>query len=353
MKKKALIIFGGVSSEHDVSLISATSVIKNIPQEKYEIIMLGITKQGNFYRFNGSPDSLANDGWLSDAKLLERCVISCDREHHGIIHLPSGKIEYIDVAFPVLHGKNGEDGTMQGLLEIAGIPYVGCNTASSAVCMDKAITNAMCDFFGIAQAKWRSFTKYDYNSNKNMLLSKAADYLGFPIFVKPANAGSSVGISKADNIGELSAACEKAFKQDKKIVLEQGIDGVEVECAVLGNEEPIASAVGEIVPCNDFYDYDAKYIDNSTELYVPARLSDEKTNEVRAAAVEVFKALGCSGLARVDFFVQRSDGKVLLNEPNTIPGFTSISMYPKMFAYSGVSYGDLLDRLLTLAAEKA
>ena len=353
MKQKVLVLFGGVSSEHDVSLNSACSVIKNIPADKYEIIPMGITKDGRCYIYNGSPDMLPEGKWLEDKENLEPAVISTDRSHHGIIRLANGaEIEKIDVVFPVLHGKNGEDGTMQGLLEIAGLPYVGCGTAASVACMDKAVTNAMADFYGIPQAKWVAFDKHAYSGNKTALLANAAEKLGFPIFVKPANAGSSVGISKAKNLEELEAACEKAFEHDKKLVLEEGVIGMEVEVAVMGNEEPVASVVGEVVPCNEFYDYDAKYLANESELHIPARLSEEKLEEVRKAAVNAYRALGCEGFTRVDFFVRTSDGEIMLNEPNTIPGFTSISMYPKLFAASGVPYSELLDRLLKLAMER-
>lgn len=352
MKKKVLVLFGGVSSEHDVSLNSASSVMKNIPSDKYDIIPMGITKDGRCFVFNGSYDLLPESGWLKDEALLEPAVISCDRSHHGIIRLAQGgKVEHIDVVFPVLHGKNGEDGTMQGLLEISGIPYVGCNTAASAICMDKAVTNAMADFNGIPQAKWTAFDKYAYSGNKTALLSAAAEKLGYPIFVKPANAGSSVGISKAKNLAELEAACEKAFAHDTKVVLEEGIVGVEVECAVMGNSEPVASVVGEVVPCNEFYDYDAKYLANDSELHIPARLPEETLKAVQDAAVRAYRALGCTGFTRVDFFVC-DNGDILLNEPNTIPGFTSISMYPKLFAASGVPYPELLDKLLQLAMER-
>lgn len=352
MKKKVLVLFGGVSSEHDVSLKSASSVMKNIPADKYDVVPMGITKDGRCFVFNGSPDLLPDGNWLNDESLLEPAVISCDRSHHGIIRLSDGaKVERIDVVFPVLHGKNGEDGTMQGLLEISGIPYVGCNTAASAICMDKAVTNAMADFHGIPQAKWTAFDKYAYSGDKTAVLTAAAEKLGFPIFVKPANAGSSVGISKAKNIAELEAACEKAFEHDTKVVLEEGIIGVEVECAVMGNNEPVASVVGEVVPCNEFYDYDAKYLANESELHIPARLSDDMLKNVQNAAIKAYRALGCAGFTRVDFFVC-ADGSILLNEPNTIPGFTSISMYPKLFAASGVPYSELLDKLLQLAMER-
>ncbi len=351
--KKVLVLFGGVSSEHDVSLNSASSVIKNIPAEKYEVIPMGITKDGRCYIYNGSPDMLPDGKWLADKENLEPAVISSDRAHHGIIRLGNGaEIERIDVVFPVLHGKNGEDGTMQGLLEIAGIPYVGCGTAASSACMDKAVTNALADFYGIPQAKWVAFDKHAYSGDKAALLANAAEKLGFPIFVKPANAGSSVGISKAKNLEELEAACEKAFEHDKKLVLEEGVVGMEVEVAVLGNEEPAASVVGEVVPCNEFYDYDAKYLANESELHIPARLPEEKLKAVQAQAIRAYRALGCEGFTRVDFFVRTSDGEIMLNEPNTIPGFTSISMYPKLWAASGVPYSELLDKLIELAMEK-
>ena len=213
MKKKVLVLFGGVSSEHDVSLNSASSVIKNIPSDKYDVVKMGITKQGESFVYNGDADMLPEGRWLEDKANLVPAVISTSRAHHGIIRLAEGaEIERVDVVFPVLHGKNGEDGTMQGLLEIAGIPYVGCNTAASAICMDKAYTNAMADYHGIPQAKWVAFEKYSYDKS---MLAEAAEKLGFPIFVKPANAGSSVGVGKARNLDELVSACENAFVHDK------------------------------------------------------------------------------------------------------------------------------------------
>ena len=350
----ALILFGGVSSEHDVSVVSAKSVIENVPTDKYNVIMVGISKDGRWYLYNGDVANLPEDKWLEDTAHLTKAVISPDRNDHGLLVFEADGVKtvHIDVAFPVLHGKNGEDGTIQGFLQVAGIPYVGCDMLASACCMDKVMTNTLADAAGIPQAKWLGFNSYDYNKNAEEYINKAADYLGFPIFVKPANAGSSVGVSKADSKEALAVAIEKAFREDSKLVLEEGIDGVEVECAVMGNDEPIASVCGEVVPCNDFYDYEAKYVNPASELHIPARLSDEKHEEVRAAARNAYKALGCSGLTRVDFFVRKSDGLVMLNEPNTIPGFTSISMYPKMFAASGVPYAELIDKLFNLALEK-
>ncbi len=350
----ALILFGGVSSEHDVSVISAKSVIENTPADKYNVIMLGITKDGKWFKYDGDVANLPEDKWLEDTENLTKAVISPDRNDHGLLVFePDGvKTIKIDVAFPVLHGKNGEDGTIQGFFQLAGIPFVGCDMLASASCMDKVMTNTLADAAGIPQAKWLGLNEYDYGKNPDSYIDKAADYLGFPIFVKPANAGSSVGVSKADDKTSLAVAITKAFKEDSKLVLEEGITGMEVECAVMGNEEPIASVCGEVVPCNDFYDFEAKYINPASELHIPARLSEEKLEEVRTAARNAYKALGCSGLTRVDFFVRSSDGLVMLNEPNTIPGFTSISMYSKLFAASGVSYPELVDKLFNLALEK-
>lgn len=352
--KNVLFLFGGASSEHDVSVVSARSVIENTPSDKYNLILVGITKDGRWLKYDGDTSKLPEDKWLEDESCLTKAVISPDRADHGILVFGKDGVEkiHIDVAFPVLHGKNGEDGTIQGFLQLAGIPFVGCDMLSSACCMDKIMTNTLADAAGIPQARWLGAVKYDYDKNREQYISRAEEYLGFPIFVKPANAGSSVGVSKATDRETLIAAIDKAFKEDSKLVLEEGVVGQEVECAVLGNEEPIASVCGEIVACNDFYDYEAKYINPASELHIPARLSEEKMNEVREAACNAYKALGCSGLARVDFFVRSSDGKVMLNEPNTIPGFTAISMYPKLFDASGVPYSELIDRLLTIAMEK-
>lgn len=351
--KNALIIFGGVSSEHNVSCVSATSVIKSTPKDKYNVVMLGITKEGEMYLYTGDVENLANDGWLNDKENLKKATISTNHSDHGILVLDNGKFELIkiDVCFPVLHGKNGEDGTMQGLLTIAGIPYVGCNTMASAVCMDKAMTNAICDVNGIAQAKWKYITKYDFSTNGKEFSKECEEYLGLPVFIKPANAGSSVGVRKAKSVDEIYSALEYAFQFDDRVVVEEGIDGAEVECAVMGNDEPFAGAVGEIEPCNEFYDFDAKY-ESDSGLHIPARISEEKIKEIQEKAVKAYKAWGCSGLARVDFFVRYSDGAVLLNEPNTLPGFTSISMYPMLMKAVGIPVSELIDKLFCYAIEK-
>lgn len=351
--KKALIIFGGASSEHFVSCVSASYVISHIPTDKYEVVTVGITRDGEWYLYEGDVSLLPEDKWLTSGKCT-KAAVSPDRKDKSLIVFRDDKVEKIkiDVAFPVLHGKNGEDGTIQGLFELAGIPYVGCDYCSSACCMDKAITNTLADSAGICQAKWLSCVAEEYREIKDSFLKKAEEYLGYPIFVKPANAGSSVGVSKAVDRASLEKAMEVAFKEDRKVVLEEFIDGFEVECAVLGNRDARAMSVGQIKPANEFYDYEAKYENDNSELYIPAHIPEETIEEVRRMAVRVYKELGCSGLSRVDFFVTKKDGRVVFNEINTIPGFTPISMYAKLCEYSGISYSQLVDRLLMLAQER-
>ena len=353
-KKRIAVIFGGVSSEHSVSCVSAKNILENIDKEKFEVYMLGITSDGKWYLFEGDTALLPDDKWI-DEKYITPAFISPDSSHHGIVVLKESGAEIIrlDAVHPVLHGKNGEDGTIQGLFQLAAIPFVGCDHLSSAVSMDKAFTNMTADVAGINQAKWLSAIKYDYDKNSEKFLKQAEEYLGFPIFVKPANAGSSVGISKAKDINSLKEGIEKAFKEDRKVVLEEFIDGYEVECAVLGNNEPEASTVGEILPSNEFYDFEAKYVSGDSGLVIPAaNISKEKIEEVRALAVKAYKAIGCAGLSRVDFFVGKENGRVYFNEINTLPGFTAISMYPKLWEACGVSYQELLTKLIELALER-
>lgn len=344
------LIFGGVSSEYEVSLLSATSVLENINWENYDIHMIGITKDGRMFRYTGDIAAIASDNWQGEHCVP--CILSPDRSHHGIVLLgETPEVIRLDCVFPVMHGKNGEDGTIQGLLSMAGIPYVGCGYLASAACMDKAVTHTLLEAAGIRGAKWKSVLDVEYQRDKAGVLALLERELGFPCFVKPANAGSSVGVSKAADPAELEAAMALAFAHDRKVVVEESVVGLELECAVLGNEEPIASCIGEIVPCNDFYDYDAKYLANRTETFIPARIPEETAEEIRRIAIRAFCAMGCAGFSRVDFFL-RSDGAILLNEINTIPGFTSISMYPQLFAASGIPYSELIDRLCGLALEK-
>lgn len=351
-KTVVAVIFGGVSSEHEVSLMSARSVLENIPSDLYEAVMVGITKEGRWLRFCGSPDALEGGLWQNQPENLTPVCLSPDRSTGGLLVLEEGSwsVQKIDVVFPVLHGKNGEDGTIQGLLELSGIPYVGCGVLSSAMCMDKAVTHTILDNAGIPTAKWQQVQQYemaDYDKVEKRLIA----YLGFPMFVKPANAGSSVGVSKASDREGLKRALDIAFREDSKVVVEVAINGIEVETAVVGNLDAEAAAVvGELVPAAEFYDYNAKYIDGTTQLYIPARLPEETTERLRTMAVKAYKALGCRGLTRVDFFVL-PDGGILLNEPNTLPGFTSISMYPKLWQASGLGYGQLIHRLLRHALE--
>ena len=350
--KNLLVVFGGCSSEHDVSTVSAKSVLQNIPRNKYNVYMIGISKAGNWYLYEGDIEKLPNDEWLQTDQITP-AVVSPDRSVHGISIFHGDKVEniYIDAAFPVLHGKNGEDGTIQGLFQLAGIPFVGCDSTSSAVSMDKILTNTVADKNNIAQADWDYITKYDYETG-NKSLEEIANKLGYPIFVKPANAGSSVGVSKAHNFTELEAALELALVYDDRILFEQFIDGFEVECAVLGNDSVMTGVVGQIVPANEFYDFNAKYDNSASVLNIPAAVSETIREAVAGQAIRAYKALGCSGFSRVDFFVRKSDEKIMFNEINTIPGFTSISMYPKMIEAAGISYPDLCDKLIELAISK-
>ena len=348
--KNVLVIFGGASSEYEVSLRSSASVLRNINREKYNVFTLGITKDGRWLFYDGDIDSIENNSWAE--KNTVSAIISPDKSEKSLLVFKGENIEKIkiDIIFPVMHGKNGEDGTIQGIFEMADIAYVGCTPLAGAMCMDKAITNTICDAAGIPQAKWVAFTKYELDNNK-VDLKSAVDYLKFPIFVKPANAGSSVGITKAHNEEELEKALEIAFKEDRKVVLEETLVGRESECAVMGNDEPVASCVGEILPTAEFYDYEAKYINDSTGLAIPAQFPDGVEAKVQEAAKKAYLALNCSGLSRVDFFLL-DDGRICLNELNTLPGFTSISMFPKLFAKVGVPYSELIDRLLKYAEEK-
>lgn len=353
MVKNLLVIFGGCSSEYSVSLRSAASVLRNLDSSKYNVITLGITKDGAWYLYNGDIDSIENDCWFNDEDTTP-AILSPDKKDKSLIVLNDmGAYEKIaiDVIFPVLHGKNGEDGTIQGIFELAGIPYVGCGLLASGMCMDKAVTNTLADAAGIDGAKWAAFTETEYREAR-VNLAAIEEKLGYPIFVKPANAGSSVGISKAHNHMELLSALDIAFQNDYKAVLEETLVGREIECAVMGNTQPVASCIGEILPTAEFYDFDAKYIDNSTGLAIPADLPESVSEKVRAAAVNAYSTLGCEGLSRVDFFLC-NDGRICLNEINTLPGFTSISMFPKLFGQVGIPYAELLDRLIEYAEERA
>lgn len=350
-KKLALgLIFGGASSEYEVSLLSSSSVLNHINEEHYDIHKIGITKDGRMLRYDGPVEAISDGSWVGGN--CTPCVLSPDRSHHGYILL-GGQPEIIrlDCVFPVLHGKNGEDGTIQGLLTLAGIPFVGCGVLACAGCMDKIMTHTILDAAGVPGAKWRYTTETAYRKDEDAFRRIVEQELHYPCFIKPANAGSSVGITKAKNSTDFAAGMELALKHDSRIIVEEAITGMEIECAVLGNEEPVASPLGEIVPVKEFYDYNAKYIDGTTATYVPARISTESAKAIRATAVQAYKAVCCTGLSRVDFFL-KEDGGIILNEINTIPGFTSISMYPQLFVAAGISYPELIDRLIALAMER-
>lgn len=350
-KKTVAVLFGGASSEHAVSLMSAASVLRNIPADRYDVVMVGITKDGRWFRFTGDIAMLDNDTWESHPD-NRTAFFAPDQSIRGLVVKDgdSFTVTPVDVVFPVLHGKNGEDGTLQGLLQMNGIPFVGCDLLSSAACMDKGVTNTLLEAAGVPQAKFLWLYARDYDSKKAAIRSQIEQRLGgYPVYVKPANAGSSVGVSKVHDESELDAAIAKASEEDGKIVIEENIVGQEVECAVLGNEEPKASIVGEISTDADFYDYEDKYINGTSQLHIPAHIPEKTAEEIRRTAVHAYRSLGCGGLSRVDFFVRKSDGKIFLNELNTLPGFTSISMYPKLWEKTGLPYGELLDTLIRLA----
>ena len=355
-KKVIAILFGGASSEHEISRLSASSIIKNISKEKYELILVGITKNGEWFLYTGDIANIANGEWESDNTNKKPAFISPDSSIRGLIICENQKysIIKIDAIIPALHGKNGEDGTIQGLLQLARIPFVGCDTFSSAACMDKITTNITLKYAGIKKAKFAFITKNYFYSNKEKCIEYIEKTLPFfPLFVKPSNAGSSVGISKVYSQDDLIKSIETALLEDNRVLIEEGINGQEVECAVLGNDDPIASICGEIVPSNDFYDYEAKYISNNSKLYIPAHIDEEISNKIRKIALNAYKIIGCSGLARVDFFVEKNTNEIYLNEINTFPGFTNISMYPKLFEHTGISYSDLIDKLINLSFERA
>lgn len=349
-KLSVCVLFGGISPEHEVSLRSAESVLNNLDKEKYNVFPVGITKSGEWILYGGEDYSALPSGeWLHCEK-NRRAAISPVRGQ-GLLNFEGDCVvrEHIDVVFPVLHGENGEDGSVQGLLQLAGIPYVGPNVAASATCMDKTLTKLVADRAGIRQADWRLVTAQE-TENEAVLESLEAAF-AYPMFVKPAGTGSSVGVAKVKNREALRTALQNAAKFDKKILVEEFINGREIEVAVLGNDAPAASVCGEIDSGTEFYDYDAKYLSDCARLYIPARIDEETSERVRDTAVRVYGAMGCRGLSRVDFFVTYDKNEIVFNEINTLPGFTSISMYPKLFAASGIPYAELLDDLIALALE--
>lgn len=354
-KLRVGVIFGGRSGEHEVSLRSAESIINALDREKYEVVPIAITNQGK---------------WLASseaANLLPSSVMENADQHVAIFGDPTerglarfgregktGERDQLDVVFPVLHGTYGEDGTIQGLLEMADVPYVGCGVLGSAAGMDKVVMKRLFREAGLPIVEFTHFLRSQWEADPLLVEMRVVEQIGFPCFVKPANLGSSVGISKATDAKSLNEAIALAAKYDRKIVIERGVDAREIEVSVLGNDQPIASLPGEIVPQSAaFYDYQAKYISaDGARLEIPANLSEKQTAEIQQLAIRAFQAVDGAGLGRVDFFLENQTGKLLLNEINTMPGFTSISMYPKLWEASGLGYSQLIDRLIELAFER-
>ena len=347
MNLKIGLIFGGMSTENEVSVMSTNSVLKNLDKKKYEIFPIYISKSGEWYQYDN----------------LENIEINEDMLHLHKMENVMAYIQKLDVLFPVLHGLYGEDGTIQGLFEILKKPYVGCGVLASSVGMDKAYTKVIFDKANICQAPYIYLKKYQNTyiyidkefNEKKVTLEEGVDIIakeiGFPAFIKPSNSGSSVGINKAKNKEELKEYIQYAGKFDNKILIEKGINGQEVECAVLGNEEVIASCVGEIKSADEFYSYDSKYQNENSKTLIPANINKETSEEIRKLAIKAFKAIDGKGLSRVDFFVENETNMIYINEINTLPGFTKISMYPKLFEAIGIQYNELLDKLIELAQE--
>jgi len=347
MKTKVSLLYGGKSAEHQVSLRTALSVIQALDMEKYEVQPIYITEEGSWVKgpqLNAPLEDIKqltfHENKLNAPQVLS--MISDEKKSDEVIH---------QVVFPLLHGPNGEDGTVQGLLEILNLPYVGNGVLASSAGMDKVIMKNIFAQAGLAQVKYVSFLRYEWEKNEDNTYIETEDKIGYPCFVKPANLGSSVGISKCNNREELKHAFEEAFQFDRKIIVEQGVKAREIEIGVLGNEEPKCSVAGEIVPKTEFYDYKAKYEDGDTALIIPADISEATYKTMCKMAIDAFKALDCSGLVRADFFLTE-EGTVLINEVNTMPGFTPVSMYPLLWKHTGLSYSQLIDELITLAKDR-
>lgn len=350
-KKKIAVLFGGQSSEHVVSCVSAANVIDQINKEKYDLLLIGITEEGHWVKAE-SVEDIRSGAWRESSVEV---VISPDATKKCALITENGvtREERIDVAFPVLHGLYGEDGTVQGLFELAKIPYVGCGVLASAVSMDKLYTKIIVDTLGIRQAKYVPVMRWEMEKDMDIAVAAVETHFQYPVFVKPSNAGSSRGVNKAETRKELIGALKEAAKHDRKILVEETIVGHEVECAVLGGgQNPVkASGVGEILAAAEFYDFDAKYNNAESRTVIGPELPGDSAERVREAAAKIFNAVGGYGLSRVDFFVT-SDGEVIFNEINTMPGFTAISMYPMLWEAAGISKPELVDRLIDLAFER-
>ncbi|HSN77878.1 MAG TPA: D-alanine--D-alanine ligase family protein [Anaerolineae bacterium] len=358
-KLRVGVLFGGRSGEHEVSLRSARSVVAAFNPQRYEVVLLAIDKQGRWLLGQNAAGLLAAPGSLiPQEESGQRSAVSSQQSavsQLSVVARPEIRGETLaglDVIFPVLHGPLGEDGTVQGLLELADLPYVGCGVAASAVGMDKATCKAVFATHNLPQVPYLALKRRRWETEPEAVLDAIEAQLRYPVFVKPANLGSSVGISKATDRASLGQALDEAARYDRRLVVEQGIDAREIEVSVLGNDEPLASLPGEIVPRREFYDYAAKYITDDSELLIPAPLTPQQTAEVQRLAVAAFLAIDGAGMARVDFLLDRKTDQIYLNEVNTIPGFTSISMYPKLWEASGLPFPQLLDRLIQLALER-
>jgi len=349
-KKKRLrvgVLFGGRSGEHEVSLASAASVIRGMDPDKYEPVPIGITKDGHWLVGEGAmkmlPDVL---------KSGRRVMLTADPTEAALVPLDRGAgAQRLDVFFPVMHGTFGEDGTIQGLLDLAGLPYVGAGVLGSSIGMDKDVTKRLCEAAGIPVVPWYTFHRWQWEKDPAAVKAAIEEKFPYPVFVKPATLGSSVGMSKVHAAEELAPALDLACEFGMKILVEKAVSAREIEVSVLGNHQPQASVPGEIVPHREFYDYTAKYLEDGTQLLIPADLKPAQAKKIQELAVEAFRTLELSGMARVDFFLEKNSGKLYLNEVNTIPGFTSISMYPKLWEASGIAFRDLIDRLIFLAFE--
>ncbi|HXG93344.1 MAG TPA: D-alanine--D-alanine ligase [Blastocatellia bacterium] len=348
------IIFGGRSGEHEVSLRSAESIINAIDKSKYDVVPIGITKEGRWLVSADATAMLPEAIMQSDNQ--EPVAIIGDPTRQGLFRLDANERmnagEALDVVFPVLHGTYGEDGTIQGLLEMAGVPYVGCGVLASATGMDKVVMKQLFKQAGLTVTDYEWFLRSSWEENPQAIIERIAASLGFPVFVKPANLGSSVGISKASDANELKDSINDAARYDRRIIAERAVVGREIEVSILGNDHPIASLPGEIIAGHEFYDYEDKYIDSKSRTDVPAKLPRELIERIQRDAITAFQAIDGAGLARVDFFVERDTNRIIINEINTMPGFTSISMYAKMWGASGISYSELIDRLIELALER-
>ena len=349
-KVRVAVLFGGQSSEHDVSLRSAQTVMGALDPERYEVVPIGITREGQWL---GKGDPFAALTATSPLFALGDGTPPPAPAAAEASSVPEVFAGGFDVVFPVLHGPMGEDGTVQGMLELTGVPYVGAGVLGSALAMDKAMAKTIFAQHGLPQAAWRLVTRKEWERDPDAVTAWVGESLGFPCFVKPANMGSSVGVVKAHDASELPAAMREAARFDRRILIEEGIDARELECSVLGNDEPIASVVGEVIPANEFYDYEAKYIDDRSQLLAPAPIDPGTSAEVQELAIAAFQALDLAGMARVDFFMDRTSDRLYINEVNTIPGFTAISMYPRLWQASGMALSELVDRLIGLALERS